>query len=100
VHWFQALDVASQVVLGKADVYSCSVLSPYVAHQSRSSSTTQVSLEVVPPAATNKAPAGAHLRQALLFDCDANLWHLAEMQASADRCIATTSVLAAACNQW
>lgn len=99
VQWFEPLDVASHVVLGKSDVHSCSVLTPHAAHQISSSSITQVALEVL-PSAISTAPASAQLRQALLLDCDASLWQLAGIQGSEDRCIASTSVLAAACNQW
>lgn len=97
--WSESMEVASQVVLGKPDVHSCSVLAPPAAQQGSSNSITQVAVEVV-PAAMSKAPAGAQLRQAVLLDCDAGLWQLAGIQGSEDRCIASTAALAAACNQW
>jgi hypothetical protein len=50
--------------------------------------------------ASSKAAGGARLRQALLLDCDRNLWQLEGIQDSEAACISSTSVLRAACNQW
>jgi hypothetical protein len=50
--------------------------------------------------ASSKAAGGARLRQALLWDCDPNLWQLSGIQDSEAACISSTALLRAACNQW
>lgn len=95
MHWANPLTAPSQTVLGKPDVYGCSILSPQAA-TSGAASITQVALQLTPDAASH----GARMRQALLLDCDAQLWQLSGIQTSEAACIASTSALRAACNQW
>jgi hypothetical protein len=96
VQWSDPLAAAGKTVLGKQDVYSCSVLSPAAAAANDAGSITQVALALTPDAGSH----GARLRQALLLDCEAQLWQLSGIQASEAACIASTSALRAACNQW
>lgn len=99
VRWSHPLDVSNDTVLGKHDVYSCTVLSPPAEDSSSSSSITQIALQISSDASST-AGSGARLRRALLLDCDPNLWQLAGIQDSEAACISSTSVLRAACNQW
>jgi hypothetical protein len=103
VRWSDPLIASGKTVLGQQDLYSCSVLSPAELYNnttsSRSRSITQIALDVA-KASLSKAATGATLRQALLMDCDANLWQLSGIQASESTCITSTSLLMVACNQW
>lgn len=101
MQWSDFLIAPGKTVLGKQDLHSCSVLSPselYNTASSSSSAITQIALHIA-QASSSKA-AGATLRQAKLMDCDANLWQLSGIQDSEHACVASTSLLMAACNQW
>jgi hypothetical protein len=87
----------------KQDAYSCSMLSPQLSPAPRGASITQVALQIAPVPDIHRWKAGQHgaqLRQALLFDCDAQMAQLAGIQESENACIASTNALHAACNQW
>jgi hypothetical protein len=95
--WSDPFEVASKTVLGKPDVYSCTVLRPPATGSSSRTSITQVRLQISSDASTT----AGRLRHALLWDCDPHLWQLSGLQDSSEAaCLASTSVLRAACNQW
>jgi hypothetical protein len=97
--WSDPLEVASKTVLGKPDVYSCTVLRPPATGSSSTTSITQVRLQISSDA--SQSAVSAQLLHALLWDCDPHLWHLSGLQDSAEAaCLTSTSVLRAACNQW
>lgn len=94
MQWSQPLEAPGRTVLGQHDVYSCSVL-PVPATAGGAVTRTRLLQQSGPP-----APSRPQLRQALLLDCDAGLWQLAGVQDTEAACIASTSLLRAACNQW
>jgi hypothetical protein len=95
------LHVPTKPTLGKHDVYSCSILPPPATNSSSSSSITHVALQLGrDPAAAAAAAEGPRLHHVLLLDCDAQLWQLPGVEDSEAACIASTSLLRAACNQW
>jgi hypothetical protein len=100
IQWSDPLHTPSKPTLGQSDVYTCSVLHPPSTKGSSSSMYVALQLGCAAAAAAAAAAESPRLRHALLLDCDAQLWQLSHVESSEAACIASTSVLRAACNQW